>query len=46
MFILNLQKRKLMGVESQCMVFAADDGKGNISLLQPDKDVEQRSKIR
>jgi len=44
-FILNLQRRKLMGVESQCMVFAAEDGKGNVALLQPEKDINEGSKI-
>lgn len=44
-FILNLQRRKLMGVESQCMVFAAEDGKGNVVLLQPEKDIAEGSKI-
>lgn len=46
MFILNLQRRKLMGIESQCMIFAAEDSKGNIVLLQPEKDIEEGSKIR
>lgn len=44
-FILNLQRRKMMGVESQCMVFAAEDGKGNVVLLQPEKDIAEGSKI-
>jgi len=44
-FILNLERRKLMGVESECMILAADDS-GNISLLQPDKDVIEGSRIR
>jgi len=44
-FILNLQRRKLMGVESQCMIFAAEDGKGNVVVLQPEKDIAQGSKI-
>lgn len=46
MFILNLEKRKLMGVESQCMIFATDDGKGNIVLMVPEKDVKEGSVIR
>jgi methionine--tRNA ligase beta chain len=45
-FVLNLQRRKLMGVESQCMVLAADDAKGNIALLCPEKDVAVGSKVR
>jgi len=44
-FILNLQRRKLMGVESQCMIFAAEDNKGNVVVLQPEKDVAEGSKI-
>jgi methionine--tRNA ligase beta chain len=44
-FILNLQRRKLMGVESQCMIFAAEDSKGNVVLLQPEKDIAEGSRI-
>jgi methionine--tRNA ligase beta chain len=44
-FILNLQKRKMMGVESQCMILAADDGKGKVVVLQPEKDIVEGSKI-
>jgi len=46
MFILNLEKKKMMGLESQCMIFAADDEKGNIVLMKPEKDVEVGSKVR
>ncbi|MEM3000334.1 MAG: methionine--tRNA ligase subunit beta [Candidatus Bathyarchaeales archaeon] len=45
-FILNLQKRKLMGVESQCMILAAEDDKGNVTVLQPEKDITEGSRIR
>ena len=45
-FILNLERRKIMGIESECMVFAAEDGEGNIVLLQPEKDIAEGSKIR
>jgi methionine--tRNA ligase beta chain len=44
-FILNLQRRKFMGIESQCMIFAAEDDKGNVVLMKPEKDVEVGSKI-
>jgi methionine--tRNA ligase beta chain len=44
-FILNLQRRKLMGVESQCMILAAEDNKGDVVVLQPEKDVAEGSKI-
>ena len=46
MFILNLERKKLMGVESQCMIFAADDGRGNIVLVKPERDVDIGSRIR
>jgi methionine--tRNA ligase beta chain len=44
-FILNLQRRKMMGVESQCMVFAAEDDKGNVVVLQPERDIAEGSRI-
>jgi len=44
-FVLNLQKRKMMGVESQCMILAADDGKGNVIVLQPEKEIGEGSRI-
>ena len=44
-FILNLQRRKFMGVESQCMILAAEDDKGKVVCLQPEKDIEEGSKV-
>ena len=44
-FILNLQRRKMMGVESQCTIFAAEDDKGNVVILQPEKDISPGSRI-
>ncbi len=44
-FILNLEKRKFFGVESQCMILAAEDSKGNVVLIKPEKDVEEGSKV-
>jgi methionine--tRNA ligase beta chain len=44
-FILNLQKRKMMGVESQCMILAADDDKGNVVVLQPEREIGEGSRI-
>jgi methionine--tRNA ligase beta chain len=44
-FILNLQKRKMMGIESQCMILAAEDTGGNVVILQPEKDIAEGSKI-
>ncbi|MGA3289720.1 MAG: methionine--tRNA ligase subunit beta [Candidatus Bathyarchaeia archaeon] len=44
-FLLNLQRRVLAGVESQCMILAAEDSEGNISVLVPEKDIVEGSKI-
>ena len=44
-FVLNLQKRKMMGVESQCMILAAEDKEGNVVVLQPEKDIIEGSRI-
>lgn len=44
-FILNLQKRKMMGVESQCMILAAEDDEGNVVVLEPEKDIVEGSKV-
>ncbi len=44
-FILNLQRRKLMGVESQCMIFAAEDEKDHVVVLQPEKEIAEGAKI-
>jgi len=44
-FILNLQRRKMMGVESQCMILAAEDGKGSVVVLQPERDVLEGSLV-
>ena len=45
-FVLNLQRRKFMGVESQCMILAAEDDEGNVILLSPEKDIDIGSRIR
>ena len=44
-FVLNLQRRVMMGVESQCMILAADNGKGSVVVLQAEKDISEGSKI-
>jgi len=44
-FLLNLQRRMIAGFESQCMVLAAEDATGNVSLLQSEKDLVEGSKI-
>jgi len=44
-FLLNLQRRVLAGIESQCMILAAEDEAGNVTVLQPEKDISEGSKI-
>ncbi len=44
-FLLNLQRRMLAGIESQCMILAAEDEAGNVVILQPEKDIAEGSKI-
>lgn len=45
-FVLNLQRRKLMGIESQCMVLAAEDSEGHVILIAPEKDTAAGSRVR
>ena len=44
-FLLNLQRRTLAGIESQCMILAAEDATGNVVVLQTEKDIAEGSKI-
>jgi len=44
-FLMNLPRRKLMGIDSQCMVLAAEDNLGNVALVSPEKDIAAGSKI-
>lgn len=44
--IINLEPRKMMGLESQGMILATGDDLENISLLTPDKDVASGGTIR
>jgi methionine--tRNA ligase beta chain len=44
-FLTNLQRRMIAGLESQCMILAAEDAAGVVSVLQPEKDIVEGSKI-
>ena len=44
-FLLNLKRRMMAGVESQCMILAAEDTQGKVVVLQPEKDIIEGSKI-
>ncbi|NNF02180.1 MAG: methionine--tRNA ligase, partial [Bacteroidia bacterium] len=43
--LLNLKPRKIRGVESQGMILMAEDADGNLSFVQPDKEVDTGSEI-
>lgn len=43
--IANLPPRKMMGIESQGMILMAENSKGELSLMQPDKDMTNGSTI-
>lgn len=45
-FVTNLQKRTIMGLESQGMLLAAEDEDGNTVALRPEKDIAPGSKIK
>ena len=45
-FITNLEGRKIMGMESQAMILAAEDEEENVVLVQPEKDILPGSQIR
>jgi methionine--tRNA ligase beta chain len=44
-FLTNLQRRMIASLESQCMILAAEDATGNVSVLQSEKDIVEGSKI-
>lgn len=43
--LMNLPPRKIRGVESQGMILMAEDAKGNLSFMSPEKDFEAGSGI-
>ncbi|MBX3095802.1 MAG: methionine--tRNA ligase subunit beta, partial [Fimbriimonadaceae bacterium] len=43
--VFNLKPAKLMGLESQGMIMAADDPNGGAILLEPDKEAPEASRI-
>ena len=43
--IVNLAARKIMGIESQGMLLMAEDPEGDLSLLNPDKEISNGSTI-
>ena len=45
-FMTNLERKRILGVESECMILAADDDRGNVVLLQPVNDIDIGTRIR
>lgn len=45
-FVANLEKRNIRGIESNGMILAADNSEGKVIFLTPESDIEQGSKIR
>jgi methionyl-tRNA synthetase len=45
-FILNLEPRKIRGIESKGMILSAEGPDGKLSLLQPEKPVPNGSEVR
>lgn len=45
MFIVNLERKTFKGIESQCMIFAAEDIKGKLALMTPGWDIDAGSKV-
>jgi methionyl-tRNA synthetase len=44
-FLLNLKRRVLAGFESQCMILAAEDEKGTVVVLTPERDIAEGSRV-
>ena len=44
--VANLKAAKLRGIESQGMILAAEDGKGNLALVVPERDLPPGSEVR
>lgn len=43
--VANLQPKTLKGIQSQGMLLAAEDSKGEVVLLAPEREIEDGSKI-
>jgi methionyl-tRNA synthetase len=44
--LANLESSELRGKTSECMILAADDGDGEVVVLQPGSDISTGSKVR
>lgn len=44
--LMNLEPRKLKGIESQGMILMAEDADGKLTFVSPDQAVEAGSEVR
>ncbi len=44
-FVTNLERKKIFGIESQAMILAAEDKEGNLALVTLDKEIEEGAKV-
>jgi methionine--tRNA ligase beta chain len=44
-FVINMEERAIMGIDSQCMILAAEDNMGNVALITSERDIVAGSKI-
>jgi len=44
-YLSNLKEKEIKGVESQGMLLAPEDGKGDCVLLVPEKDIDSGTKV-
>ena len=45
-FVTNLERKKIFGIESQAMILAAEDKEGNLALVTLDKEIEEGARVR
>ncbi len=44
--VANLERKNIAGIISEGMILAAEDDAGNVSLMVPDKSIDEGSRIR
>jgi len=44
-FVTNLERKKIFGIESQAMILAAEDKEGNLALVTLDKEIEEGARV-
>ena len=44
-FVTNLERKRIFGIESQAMILAAEDKEGNLALVTLDKEIEEGARV-